>query len=113
MAKLWRERRFRFLLNIIDGLPRASHLGQANADDETQVTGQKASGVWRPSVRHHDEHAVILTAIHAVLENSLAVQADKYRPAFIPPPLTASDRVRARVAQDQFRKLSNTLFPNG
>lgn len=114
MAELWRQRRFRFLLNIVDGLPHASHIGQARADDEdlARRTGRAVKGPrWRPSVRHHDEHAVLLTAIQASLENLVALQAEKYKPAFILPPLTASDRLREDAARKKYQELSSILFP--
>lgn len=98
------------MANIIDGLPGHSHLGQAWADDETAVSQAQAPARWRPTTRHHDETAVILTAIQAGIENLVAVQADKYKPVYILPPLTAHDRVAARVAREQYEHLSRKLF---
>jgi hypothetical protein len=114
MSALWRARRFRFLLNIVDGLPHASHLGQARADDEevARLTGRAPAGPrWRPSVRHHDETAVILTAIQAGIENLISLQAEKYTPTPIQPPLTAVDRIREQAARKQYRRLESILFP--
>lgn len=66
---------------------------------------------WRPSVRWHDETAVILVAIQHGIENLLSIQADKYRQKFIEPPPTAAERVWSRVASDRLSVIAETLFP--
>jgi hypothetical protein len=114
LGQLWRERRFRYILNVVDGLPRASHIGQAQADDPDAFDpdAPARSVQWRPSVRHFDETNVLLMRIHSTLEQSLAVAAEKYKPNPIPPPDTAADRYWRHRSDEALTRASSILFAN-
>lgn len=106
-------KRYRFVLNIIDGLPSASHIGQAWADDDDIAANQTAGATvkWRPTTRYHDETAVILTAIQSGIENLISVQAENYKPNYLPQPLTARERIRARESSRRLARVHELFKP--
>lgn len=92
LGALWRARRWRLLLNIIEHLPRSSHMHEAMSNDEEyaaavaqQIVGQKASGdeppAWSPPMHEFTPDvamlASVLDAINDVRFTLVAVNSAK------------------------------------
>lgn len=115
----WRERRWRSLLDLIDGLPNASRLTDALMNDpvsaeEIALLPEKG-GKWHPQVRDYDTTAILLSrllvATQEVSRVLAAVHSGKKpgRGEPMPAPLTAVDAIRRdlleRAAHDLIREL--------
>lgn len=119
MADLWRRRRFRFLLNLIDHLPRNSAYGDALAqDDELAVEAAERPDDTGPSLAEWSPEVALLSDLVDVLLLlrsevwKLAGQktAPPYRP--VPRPLTAADRLAAE-RRERVRDDLRRLLPEG
>jgi hypothetical protein len=100
---MWRSRRWRKLLNLIDQLPRNSHYVEAQLDDEdlaeilaTEPAGEPVRRIseWTPEVETLSVVADRLVDVVNVLRQVNGGQATELRPQ--PRPSTAIDRVRTR-----------------
>lgn len=105
---MWQSRRWRFLLNVIDHLPRTSYFSQAVANDEEHalmiLQAQEAGmmpGRPGPSLTHWSPEAERLDSILDGIR-ALIVATANGAGAHLPPPkpvarpTTALDRVRHR-----------------
>lgn len=103
LARLFQDRRFAFLLSVIDQLPRHSRFVAALADDEelAEQTPETKPSVhpplteWSPEVERltgiYDRMGELITAVN----NTVAKKARRPpRPA--PRPQTARDRIKAK-----------------
>lgn len=119
VAKLWRSRRWRLLLNLIDHLPAHSFYVEAQLDDEdlaerilssgepTAAAGPRLSE-WDPVVRELTVITDRLSELTAVVVQGLGGKA---RPDYRPRPATALDAVRDRRVRDKHRELVRRLTP--
>lgn len=129
---LWRERRWRYLLNLIDRLPRHSYYYEAVANDEehaemlAKAMAQREQGdstgptgppihTWSPEVAAlHD----VLDAVRNVSYTVAAVNSQKRiePPKPAPRPVTALDRLmkreRHRERQAKHQSLVARLLPH-
>ncbi len=116
---LCRRRRFRFLLNLVDHLPRDSAYGQAIADDdELAAAPTSTSGSSAPAVAEWSPEVELLAAVYDRIGELIAVQTTAPGKTVKPPkpwprPLTAADRARTRQRQDSYENLKRKLFPDG
>lgn len=96
LARLWRRRRWRLLLNVIEHLPRNSHYGEALALDESLVDpNAKPSSNARPSVREWSPEVELLAAIFDRMNAFIQTQAEKnLRLKPWPGPLTAAELLK-------------------
>ncbi|MEV2277874.1 hypothetical protein AB0I72_20040 [Nocardiopsis sp. NPDC049922] len=102
---LWTARRWRFLLNLLDHLPRTSHLAAAMADDDElaetspEPTGPSAPPLteWSPAVERLTVAVDRLGELIAAVYNAAGGKAKPPRP--LPRPVTARDRVLRKVRQ--------------
>lgn len=114
LARWWRERRFRALLDLVDQLPGASRLNEAIQNDPEQAEviarnidqlkqrGEGERGQWSPRVAEYDLHANLLRdLIQSVLGLRAAVIASAGgKPGSVPTypvPVTEVDRATARL----------------
>lgn len=108
LARWWRERRFRGLLDLIDQLPYASRLNQAVQNDPEQAVliaqAREAmqydddAPVWTPPMREFDLHATMLRDVINLLagiQHGLAGSSKP--PPEYPRPVTEVDRAMARL----------------
>jgi hypothetical protein len=134
LGTLWRDRRWRLLLNLIDHLPRASWSQAAMANDEEYATLVSRSILEGPSVRDDEEWSpplvemtpevvVLSTLVDAVnaLRTTLIMANSKpgSAPPKIPPyprPNTLLDKMVASAKRNQrwhaHEKLADRLLPN-
>lgn len=110
LAKLWQQRRFRYLLNLIDHLPSYSFLAEAQAqDDEVYALvadDVEAAGPYRPRVSQFGMVEELLSVIadrlgalgaNFVIANSDPKKSGKPKaPKPLPRPETAADRARSQ-----------------
>jgi len=115
LSLLWRQRRFRALLDLIDQLPSASRLNEAILNDpeqaqliaedrerQLQEQGEQARKPWSPRLSEYDLHANLLRdLIQSVLGLRAAVIASGGgKPSPItdyPTPATEVDKAMARL----------------
>lgn len=117
---MFRARRWRFLLNIIDRLPSNSRYAEAVADDDEAAEAFLKSGIEQPtsaSMRLSDwsaevaEMRVIAERMATLVSAIVAVNGGtppKFPP--LPRPFTASDRVKRRLATEQHRRLVSMMI---
>lgn len=117
LGELWRARRWRFLLNLIDHLPRDSHYVEAAAqDDELAAYRRTPSGKAEMRVAEWSPEVAVLASVHDIVAQLLAVTyaANGNKPPKISPyprPMTAQQRLEAvelRRKQDAVRQM---LYP--
>lgn len=111
-ARLWRERRWRLLLNLVDHLPSDSHTVAAMADDDELAArlpepkpGPPPLQGWSPEVDKltliADRLGELITAVH----NTVA-KKPRRAPRPLPRPQTARDRIkqhRRRAKHDHIK----------
>jgi hypothetical protein len=122
LGELWRSRRWRLLLNLIDHLPRNSYYAQAVANDEEHarmllesMQGEKSD--HSPALSTWTQEAAILAdlvdAVNALQHTLIAVNstkgAGKPKDPY-PRPKTAIDRVRRQVRQERHEALANRML---
>lgn len=109
---MWRSRRWRKLLNIIDQLPRNSHYVEAQLDDDdlaaqlaTLPEGQPVRRIseWTPELETLAAVADRLVDVLNVLLKVNGGNATELRPQ--PRPTTALSRVRAHQRQIKHESL--------
>lgn len=110
---MWRSRRWRYLLNRIDGLPRNSAYGEALADDE-EIAEQildRPETVKAPAVRVRD-YSPELEALITIQDRlgdvvQAVIAATGSKPPKIKPqprPVTAVERIREKHRFKQHRR---------
>lgn len=97
MSQLMRTRQYRLMLNVIDGLPRNSHYGEAIAMDESLVDPKaaKEDKDARPSMREWSPEYELLAANYDRLNALIQIQSSKklnLKPW--PSPMTAAELVK-------------------
>lgn len=121
LEQLWADRRFGFILTVVDHLPRNSAYVQALTDDDewAEQVIDAPQPKAAPSVRLADwsPELEMLTNIYDRLAELIRVQAMAAggKPKKAPPaprPLTALDRVRARRRKRQHNRLVSVLLPH-
>jgi hypothetical protein len=115
---LWRDREWRFLLNLIDHLPPGSFFVEALSDDEEYATAALASGgqsnsaprmsTWSPVV---DMLAVVNDRLGLIAALQAAANGGRQTLPPVPRPSTAFDRVRHVVAREKHRALVAKVLP--
>lgn len=121
LATAWRSRRWRRLLNLIDGLPAASHKGEAMAQDDelAQDQARELSGQLGEPTRSLTEWTTeteLLTLLVDLLGEHLAFTAavnstdhKVHHPKPLPRPVRAIDRAMAHVMDDLFDDLMSDI----
>jgi hypothetical protein len=123
LAQLWRQRRWRFLANLIDHLPRGTAFAQAVADDDELAAQQvvTASGGKRkaaPPVSEYTPDVELLAALYdrlGVLIGWVAASAGAKKPPKAQPwprPVTAIERARSRRARADFQDIVAMAAPH-
>jgi hypothetical protein len=117
LAALWQQRRWRFLLNLIDRLPRVSHFVTATADDEELAEqlpepeeGSSAPPLteWTPEVERLTLIADRLAEVVTAVGNTVAKKPRK-APRPLPRPMTARDRIRKRKRRERHHLILKRL----
>jgi hypothetical protein len=126
LAVLWRTRRWRKLLNLIDQLPRDTAYMEAVADDEQLATfllSRPDGHSKKPSAptRRLSEYSAEVEVLSAILDRlgevtqaivaSAGAKPRKVTPA--PRPVTALERMRTRRALTKHRSLVSRVLPGG
>lgn len=124
LARWWRARRWRALLELIDQLPMASRYAEAIANDPQQarlvVEAQEKQGrsgeSWKPRYAEFDVHARMLRdVIQAVMGVQAAViAAAGNRPPPMesyPAPVTEIERAVQRATEEWADSLISRLTP--
>lgn len=115
LAELWKARRWRFLLNIINHLPGDSYFVAAMADDEDLAEqapepkpGPPPLTDFTPEVQRltliADRLGELITAVH----NTVAKKPQKPPPR-LPRPETAHDRIRRRRRSERHQLIRTRL----
>lgn len=113
---MWHRRRWRLLLNVIDGLPRHSAYGEALALDESLVDPASArraprgDDMPRPSVREWSPEVELLAAIFDRLNGVIQIQSEKnLRLKPWPSPVTAAEVLRQRERRKNRQRLTGLV----
>lgn len=119
---LWRQRRWRRLLNLIDHLPANSFMNQALVNDEAyarlvkaerkklEASGQKADS--SPSMATWSPEMNLLAVIVDKLSVLIEIQKTKpSRPVQYPRPKTAFDRLEVSEMREIHDRLTAALVP--
>ncbi len=126
---MWKRRRWRLLLNVLEHLPRTSVYAQACALDEelagkvlayTQGDDRSANAKWARSHREYSPEVEMLSAVYdrigeLVRVTAMARGARAKAPSPAPRPISALERVRARWARQKHERLAARLLrrPSG
>ena len=114
LSDLVQGRRWRLLLNVIDGLPRDSAFGEALALDEEIAAAASGKADARPSVREWTPEVELLAAIHDRLIDVVQVQMDKkYQADQWPRPLTAAEMLRRKESRRRRARVRELFKPSG
>lgn len=128
LAQMWQSRRWRKLLNIIEGLPSSSHFVDAIANDEERAhdlagmsMGSDNHQAYRVSEFGMSERilADIADLIGQLTDVTLGVNGGRPPPRkpYHGRPRTAIERARARWEYDERQiksvELLNKIFPDG
>lgn len=122
LAQLWRQRRWRFLLNLIDHLPRDSAFIEALAEDDELADRNVArpdNGRRRtPPISEFTPDVELLAAVYDRLGNLITVVAATAgskrppKPKPWPRPVTAIERARHRRAKAEFDEIVALVTPH-
>lgn len=119
---MWRSRRWRKLLNLIDHLPRNSAYVEALANDEDLVeqmldrSDDAATGPTR-RMSEYSADVELLSAISdriaELIQVTVAVNGAKpQKIQYSPRPITAGERVRRRRRESKHRTLVSRMLPH-
>lgn len=117
LAELWRKRRWRRLLNLIDHLPRHSHYIAAMANDEelaeslpepTQGSGAPPLTEFTPEVERLTLIADRLAEVVTAVGNTVA-KKPRRPPRQLPRPVTAHDRIKRRRRRERHQLILKRL----
>lgn len=121
MAEEWRSRRWRRLLNVIDGLRRTSHFVQAISDDDEyadMLATQPPERSRGPQLLDYSPERealdMVVDRLGEVLQTLVAVNGGK--PPKIRPvrrPDTAADRAGRKRAFLKHQSIVARMLPNG
>jgi hypothetical protein len=117
LADLWRRRRVRLLLNVIDGLPVNSAYVEAIADDDEAAEQAPKGEPAPPRLREWSPERSLLTDINERLGELIAVTAAAASgkpvrpPPAYPRPITAAERIARRRRREQHERLVQQLLP--
>ncbi|HVX20880.1 MAG TPA: hypothetical protein VHB02_06010 [Acidimicrobiales bacterium] len=117
---LWRERRWRLLLNLIDHLPTATHFMEAVAMDEELARAREATAAARAGRRRTHRisewtpEVAVGADIHDLLVLLLAATTGKDGPRlpFYPRPQTAAGQLEAARRQAMHEQTVRRLLPH-
>lgn len=124
LGDLWRARRWREILNLIDRLPSNSHMNQLLVNDEEHLAQVMARQQERdqaptgPSMSDWSQtNALLATLIDAVnrgTETAKGIANPKSRPSVQPTqrPRTAADAVRYRLDKQRHEEMNSILLRN-
>jgi hypothetical protein len=123
LAQLWRQRRWRKLLNIIDHLPRDSAYVEALTDDE-ELAERMLARPEQPAVKSlrrmsefSAEVEVLSVIADRIAEQTQVIAATKgakpHKVKPMPRPRTAMEKVRKRRRETAHRSLVSRLLPTG
>jgi hypothetical protein len=116
----WRARRWRRLLNFIDGLPRNSAFVEAMSNDvelaeamavfDPPTSAVRLVSEWSPTV---ETLTTILDRLGELIQTVAVVgRAKPGRVPSAPRPVTAMDRVRKRRREMKHKSLVSRLLPD-
>lgn len=117
----WGKRRFRYLLNLINHLPRNSAYVQALTDDdewaEQVLASAQSNRPAHPRMQDWSPELELLTSLYDRVGElvRVSVAATGSRPKRLQPaprPVTALDRARARRRKAQHQRLVTTMLPH-
>lgn len=114
MGELWRARKWRKLLNLIDQLPRWSLFEEAKAND-LELALQFASLEAEPFKRRFSEWTPLVEAV-AALHDLMAIFVAEKRTSDVakfPRPRGAWDDTREVIRQESYDAAIAFLFPDG
>jgi hypothetical protein len=117
LAALWRSRRWRLLLNILEHLPRTSAYAQALATDEelaerfAELPDTQPRATWSRSHREYTPEVEMLSAVFdrlgEVIRAIAASRGALGKPAPpAPRPVSAFERVRHRLARRKHERFA-------
>jgi hypothetical protein len=118
LADLWAGRRWRLLLNMIEGLPSNSHYIAALADDEELAASFDGDPAPRPPrlTEWSPEVAAIVASFDRLGDILCTlIAANGGKPPKIPPyprPVTAAERVKQQRRMLNHRELVARVLPN-
>jgi hypothetical protein len=114
LSDLVAARRYRLLLNVIDGLPSNSHYVAALAEDDDLAMNSPEPKARTPRLTEYSpETAAIVDRLGDVI--SAVIAAAGGTPPKIPPyprPETAADRVRARRRMERHYDTVRRVLPH-
>ena len=121
LAVLCQQRRWRFVLNLVDHLPRDSAYGDAVANDEelaAMVSSGGGGSEYAPAVGEWSSEVELLAALYDRIGDLIAttVAVHGQKPPKVKPwprPLTAADRVQSKRRQAAYEDIKRQLFPKG
>ena len=122
LAQLWKARRWRFLLNLIDHLPRGTAFAEAVAEDDELAAQHGFDGGDKrraaPPVSEFTPDVELLAALYdriGVLIGWVAAGAGAKKPPKAQPwprPVTAIERARSRRARADFEDIVAKAAPH-
>ena len=126
LARLWHARRWRFILNILDHLPRDSFFAEAMANDDEAVEAyhrnNPEAGNGKPSTRLSElglTEEILSGIFHRIgllYMAFVAANSEKHKqPPKMPPwpmPELAIDRIRRREARETYDELVAVFTPH-
>lgn len=117
VADLWRNRQWRFLLNLIDHLPVNSYFVEAQLNDEdlaARLAGQPESKPGGPRISEWSPEQAALARltdrITELLVATVRINGGQAQLAFEPRPRTALDRAREQALERRHRALVDRLL---
>lgn len=120
LAQLWRGRRWRLLLNLIEHLPRGSAFAEAVAEDDDLADRNAVRPTRRrsPPVSEFTPDVELLAAVHDRIGNLITVVAATSgskkppKPKPWPRPVTAAERAERRRAKSDFNDIVAVFAPH-
>lgn len=122
---LWRERRWRELLNYIDQLPTNSQMNRLLSQDEEHMeqilrsSGSRSGGRAKPSMADWSlTNSLLSTLIDAVNKNTAVNQAianpkgPKPRVEPTPRPATVAEKIERKITRERHDEMVSILLPN-
>lgn len=122
LGDLWRDRRWREILNLLDRLPSNSHMNQLLVNDEEHLAAVMARQQQRdqaptgPSMSDWSQTnallAKLIDAVNRGTETAKGIANPKSRPSIHPEPRprTAADAVRSRIDRQRHEEMNSILL---
>lgn len=117
LTDLWRRRRFRYLLNLIDHLPRQSYFVETLLNDDEfaeqmalmpDVAPRERVSEWSPERVTLADIADKMTALLITVRTALGGDPERFEP--VPRPRTAVERYRDAAARQAHRERVRLLI---